>query len=67
MIREATSRFSGERFRPLRREFPEDDAHRTPVSKNGDVLHTVRSDRTGVGLIVYECKQTRRRTQRTWE
>src|SRR2546430_5017521 len=44
----------------LRREFPGDEVRRTPGSKNGDVLHTVRSDKKGVGLIVYECKQTRR-------
>ncbi|MDR7523460.1 MAG: DUF2130 domain-containing protein [Armatimonadota bacterium] len=40
----------------LKREFPEDDVRHK--GRGGDVLHSVRSNGTEAGTIIYECKRT---------
>ena len=44
----------------LRDEFAGDDIQRTPGGRGGDVLHTVKENGKSAGIIIYECKWTRK-------
>lgn len=50
--------FEAQLVRRLRTEFVGDEIGRTPGSRGGDVLHTVKENGKVAGTIIYECKWT---------